>query len=104
MLGALAFNQAMARHAPSSGEVLDADKDQPMLPDEQVAYGGSIHSHSASLHAVWLSQRARGYFQAQSAKVQSQVEDMLGAGTLIDLLRVPLRYRIERMNNRLTIQ
>ena len=101
VLGALAFNQAMERLDVSAGYELAPDQDQPVLAKERVAYNDAMHDHGANVYAVWLTQRSQAYFQSQSAEVRSLIESMLGPGALIALLNVPLRYRIERVNNRL---
>jgi hypothetical protein len=104
VLGALAFNQAMERLDAAAGYELAPDQDQPILASEQVAYNDAMYDHRANLYAVWLAQRSQGYFQSRSAEVQAHIEGMLGSGTLSALLKVPLRYRIERVDNRLVIR
>jgi len=101
--GALAFNQVMARQDASTGFELAPDQDQPLLAPEQVAYQGQSREHAANVHAVWLSQRAQRSFQALSEPQRSEVEGMLGPGLCCDLLKVPMRYPIARVNNRLII-
>ncbi|MDP6376576.1 MAG: glutathione S-transferase family protein [Pseudomonadales bacterium] len=101
VLGAIAFNQAMARLAPSPGYELNPDVDQPALPPEQVLHEGIEHSHAANLHGLWLTQRAQGYFQSLSKEHRVRVERMLGAGVATNLINVPLTTTILRRNNRL---
>lgn len=103
VLDALAFNQAMERLNVAAGFELAPDQDQPILPKEQVEYAGVEREHSANLYAVWLAQRAQSYFQARSEAEQAGIERMLGSGALSDLLKVPQRYPVNRVNNRLVI-
>jgi glutathione S-transferase len=103
VLGAMAFNQTMARLNASAGYELAPDQDQPTMADTPVTYQGVVHDHAANLYAVWLSQRAQGFYQSQTAPSRRRIDDMLGPGVLSDLIQVPLNYRIVRINNRLTI-
>ncbi|MEQ8860852.1 MAG: glutathione S-transferase family protein [Pseudomonadales bacterium] len=103
VLGALAFNQAMARVDAKAGYELSPDQDQPILAEERVTVDGVEQATRANLHAVWLSQRARGWFQSRPAEARSGIEAMLGPGVASNLLNVPLTHTIERVNNRLVI-
>jgi glutathione S-transferase len=103
VLGAMAFNQAMDRLNVSAGYELAPDKDQPSLPAERVSYNGSDRDHAANLYTVWLAQRSQRYFQSQPGEIQDQIKEMFGPGTVSALLNVPVKYRIERVNNRLII-
>ncbi len=103
VLGALVFNQSMAQIEPASGYLLDAEQDQPSLPKQTVSYAGVQHEHATNLHGVWLTQRAQSYFQGLADAQQAQVQQLLGPGLLTDLLTVPMRYRLRRENNRLSI-
>jgi glutathione S-transferase len=104
VLGALAFNQAMERLDASAGHELAPDQDQPTLDSERVNYNGAVVDHRANLYAVWVTQRSQGHFQSQPEEVRTLITSMLGPGTLSALLNVPLRYRIERVNNRLVVR
>jgi len=103
VLGALAFNQAMTRLQVSSGHELDPDKDQPVLPPQRVDYDGATHDHVASLHGVWLAQRAQSYVQALPGEDKLRVDSLLGPGLLSDLVNVPLQFPLQRRHNRLVI-
>lgn len=103
MLGSLAFNQAMAKVDAQPGYELDPNNDQPTLPQEHVGYDGVAYDHVTNLHGVWLCQRAQRYFQALPEAQQSQAEDLLGPGLLMDLIRVPLLFPLQRVNNRLVV-
>jgi len=103
MLGALAFNQSMSRLAPQSGHVLDGENDQPLLGTERVMYAGEEVEHTASVHGVWIAQRAQTYFQSQPPDTQAEIASMLGEGLLVDLLNVPVTTRLERVGNRLVV-
>ncbi len=103
VFGSLAFNQAMARLGADSGYELAPGQDQPVLPTEKVRYDDVDCEHQANLHAVWLSQRAQKWFQTQTAETQSHIANLLGPGELKDLLCVPLKFEIQRINNRLVI-
>ncbi len=103
VMSVMAFNQSMARQAPRPGHAFDPDSDQPTLAAEQVKYGGREEEHGANLHHVWLSQRARGYFQGLSRDEREHVLAMLGEGVASDMLVMPVDPRIERINNRLVI-
>ncbi len=103
VLASLAFNQAMARQQPQSGDVLNEESDQPTLARETVEYAGERHEVSASLHGVWLAQRAQSYFQTLAPVERQSVEEMLGSGLLTGLLSVPVETRIARVNNRLVV-
>ena len=103
ILGALAFNQAMEKLKPESGFPLDKDRDQPVLPEEMVSYHGAKKSVQANLHSVWVSQRARGYWQGLSAGDGLEVAKMVGEGSLLDLLEIPVVRQIVRKDNRLFV-
>jgi len=103
ILGALAFNQAMERLKPESGFLLDKDRDQPVLPNETVSYQGAKQIVQANLHSVWVSQRARGYWQGLSAGDGLEVAEMVGEGSLLDLLEIPVVRQIIRKDNRLFV-
>lgn len=103
VLGALAFNQVMNRLGVSAGYELSPEQDQPSLPPERIAYNGVEREHKANLYAVWLSQRAQRYYQAQPEPVKLQIEACLGTGPLDALINVPLLFPLERVNNRLII-
>lgn len=103
VLGALAFNQAMQRQDVKGRYELDAEHDQPSLPAEQVVYNGDQHEHKASLHGVWLIQRAQGYFQKLEEAERTRVLQTLSCSILEDLLAVPLLYPVKRENNRLVV-
>lgn len=104
LLGALAFNQAMERLQPESGYELSPDEDQPSLPSEKLTLYGEEREHKASLYAVWLTQRSQRFFQQQPADVQEQIGRLLGPGIALELVQVPLRYPLARVNNRLVIE
>ena len=101
--GALAFDQVMARHGATAGFELSPDEDQPVLPVERVEYGAVEVQHSANLYAVWLTQRAQKYFQTLSKAEKDQAQRMFGPGVLADLLAIPPRYPLTRVNNRFLI-
>ncbi len=103
VLSALAFNQAMMHLDVSTGYELSPEQDQPSLPTERVVYDGSERDHAANLHAVWLSQRAQRYYQAQSEVAKAEIEACFGDSLCSALIRVPLEYPVKRVNNRLTI-
>lgn len=104
LLGALAFNQAMERLQPSAGHELSPDEDQPSLPSEKLTLSGQDREHRASLYAVWLTQRSQRFFQQQPADVQEQIGQLLGPGIALELVQVPLRYPLARVNNRFVIE
>ena len=103
VLGCLAFNQAMSRGAPQPGETLDADNDQPTLAAETVRYAGEERTHAASVHGVWLAQRAQRCFGDLNDTAQAAVRTMLGDGVLRDLVSLPVVTVLERRNNRLVV-
>lgn len=103
VLGALAFDQAMARLGVGEGYELAPDKDQPRLASERVTFAGREHEHSADLYAVWVGQRAQRCYQSQPAEVRSSIDELLGEGLAGELVRAPLRYHLQRVNNRLII-
>ena len=103
VVGALGFNQAMEKLAPETGYALAPDYDQPTLPAELVSYEGVETEHRTDLYAVWLTQRAQSSFHALDAAEQAQTLQMLGKGTLSDLLSVPLTTKISRVNNRFLV-
>jgi len=103
LLGALAFNQAMARISPEPGYELDSEKDQPALPVETIDYKGAKRKVHANLYAVWLSQRAQRCFESLSDQDQTQVQLMLPAGPAVDLVTLPVTTIIQRVNNRLVV-
>ena len=103
VMGALAFNQAMARLAPAAGHELNPEQDQPTLAPELVTYGDRQAEHQSNLYHEWLSQRARVYFAGLVQDEQARVVAMLGEGVAADLLQVSVRAPIERVNNRLVI-
>ncbi|MEM7077238.1 MAG: glutathione S-transferase family protein [Pseudomonadota bacterium] len=103
VLSCFAFDQAMERLAPEPGHVIDADHDQPTLPVEQVELDGVVHECRANLHGVWLAQRAQSYFRAQSDDARAAILDMVGQGHARALLEAPLRYSLQRVQNRLAL-
>lgn len=103
VVGAIGFNQTMAKLAPQAGYALAPEHDQPLLPAELVSYEGVESEHRTDLHAVWLTQRSQGYFQSLGATDQAQVLQMLGNGTLADLLDVPFTTKISRVDNRFLV-
>ena len=103
VVGAIGFNQAMEKLAPQTGYALAPEHDQPMLPVELVSYEGVETEHRTDLYAVWLTQRAQSFFQSLDAAEQAQALQMLGKGTLADLLGVPLTTEIRRVNNRFLV-
>ncbi len=103
ILDALAFNQAMERLKPEPGYPLDKDFDQPVLGKETVLYQGEHKVVQANLHAVWISQRARRYWQGLSASESLKVVEMFGQGALVDLLEIPVVRQIVRKDNRLFV-
>ena len=103
VLGALAFNQHVVRLNPGPDYELDRDYDQPVLPEESVDYDGRSVNHSANLHAVWLSQRSRQYFQDLLSNEKQEIEKMFGPGVLLDLLEVSVVREIIRKDNRLIV-
>ena len=104
VLGALAYNQAMDGLGASSGHQLAPEIDQPTLAAERVSYQGTEVEPKANLYAVWLTQRAQRFVQSQSSTVQASIAELLGAGVAAELVAVPLRYPINRVDNRLVIQ
>ena len=98
-----AYNQAMARLDVAAGYELSPELDQPSLPTERITFGGSAREHAANLYAVWLSQRAQRFYQAQSDRTKADIQKYFGSSLSGALLDVPLRYPMERLNNRLTI-
>ena len=103
VLNVLAYNQAMARLDVAAGYELSPELDQPSLPTERITFGGSAREHAANLYAVWLSQRAQRFYQAQSDRTKADIQKYFGSSLSGALLDVPLRYPMERLNNRLTI-
>ncbi|MEM7020083.1 MAG: hypothetical protein AAF512_22425, partial [Pseudomonadota bacterium] len=75
--------------------------DQPALPSESVSYKGATHEIRASLHWIWLLQRAQVYFQTLPEATQTQVKQSLGSGVAAELISIPTTVRLERVNNRL---
>ncbi|MEM9254763.1 MAG: glutathione S-transferase family protein [Pseudomonadota bacterium] len=104
VLGALAFNQIMQRQQPSPGHVLAPDEDQPTLDPETVRYANAEQLHSTNLHAEWVSQRARRYFQTLDAGDQQHISALICEGPALDLLKVPVLFPIARAHNRLVIE
>jgi glutathione S-transferase len=103
VLGALAFNQAVERIAPEKGYQFSEESDQPLLPEETVRHKESEHKVPVNLHAVWILQRAQGYFQSLEVGEQNRVTQMLGDGVATELVSVPMTVAIERRNNRLVV-
>ena len=103
VLGAIGFNQAMEKLAPQAGYALAPEHDQPLYPAELVSYGGVEFEHRTDVYAVWLTQRSQSYFQSLCAADQTQVLQILGKGTLADLLSLPLTTRVIRLNNRFLV-
>jgi glutathione S-transferase len=101
VLGALAFDQAMARSAPPPKTSLNSEQDQPVLPVETVSYNGTEHQVHASLYSVWLGQRAQLFFQGLPSDTQKLVADSLPLGPALELIKSPVVTPIERVNNRL---
>ena len=104
VLGGLAFNQAMARMDVGPGHALAPDTDQPTLAPERVRYRGQDIEHKANLHAVWLTQRAQRFVQAQPQTLQTSIAEFLGEGVAADIVASPLRYEIDRVQNRLVVR
>ncbi len=100
MLGPLAFNQAMRDMGAIAGSELAPDQDQPVLPSERVIYRGVQHEHKTDLYAVWLTQRAQGYFRSLTEPAKSQVDQLFANEILNDLINIPLEYPLARVNNR----
>ena len=100
LLNVLAFDQAVRRLQPESGQCIDAEHDQPVLPAERVEYAGAERQHRASVYGVWLAQRAQKYVRQLSAEEQAAIEQMLGAGVSRALLRAPLTRTVQRRENR----
>ena len=103
VVGALCFNQAMGKLTPQAGYAFAPEHDQPLLPAERVNYQGAESEHRADLYAVWLTQRSQGYFHSLDLAEQAQVSQMLGKGTLADLLGVPFTTKINRVDNRFLV-
>jgi glutathione S-transferase len=103
VLSGLAFNQAMTRLGTPAGYELSPEHDQPSLPTERIVFNGSERDHAANLYAVWLSQRAQRYYQAQSDLAKADIQKCFGSSLSGALLDVPLQYPMERISNRLTI-
>ena len=103
VLGVIGFNQAMEKLAPQAGYALAPEHDQPLLPAELVSYGGVESEHRTDVYAVWLTQRSQSYFQSLCAADQTQVLQILGKGTLADLLSLPLTTRVIRLDNRFLV-
>ena len=103
VLGAIGFNQAMEKLAPQAGYALAPEHDQPLLPAELVSYGGVESEHRTDVYAVWLTQRSQSYCQSLCAADQTQVLQILGKGTLADLLSLPLTTRVIRLDNRFLV-
>lgn len=97
----LAFEQAMARLAPPIGHIIDPARDQPELTEEMITCRGKSRGHAANVHRVWISQRARTIFEGLAAPKQAAIENMLGAGVCVELLKLPVLHRLQRINNRL---
>jgi len=100
LLGALAFDDYCDQAKLSSGDVIDADLDQPKLPSRSVSWAEQTYYHSAQVYAEWLSQRARTYFATLAEGDQSTVLDAVGNEVLVKLLSTPVRYPLTRRNNR----
>lgn len=103
VLGAHAFNQAMQRANAMAGYELAPTTDQPTLPPEQIRWRGKTHDHRANAHAVWLTQRAQTYVQAQPADVQASLVAWLGPGNASELIQIPRQFPLVRVNNRLVV-
>lgn len=103
VVGAIGFNQAMKKLNPQTGYALAPEKDQPSLPAELVSYEGMASEHRSDLYAVWLTQRSQHYFQFLDSADQVEVLQMLGSGTVTDLLGVPLTTKISRVDNRFVV-
>ena len=103
VLGVIGFNQAMEKLAPQAGYALAPEHDQPLLPAELVSYGGVESEHRTDVYAVWLTQRSQSYFQSLCAADQTQILQILGKGTLADLLSLPITTRVIRLDNRFLV-
>jgi len=106
VLGALAFNQAVERLNPQKGYIFNEEQDQPALPKETIDYKGVEQTVRANLYAIWLSQRAQCYYQSLDVETQKQVSQIIGEGAeriTTELIAVPVRAKIERLNNRLVV-
>jgi len=103
VLDSLAFNQFIERQAPESGFVFNEEMDQPMLPVETVEFSGREHEVIASLHSIWIAQRAQRYFQSLESADQNQIKEMLGDGLSLALVSTPVAAAIKRVNNRLMV-
>ena len=106
VLGALAFNQAVERLDPGKGYMFNEEQDQPTLPQETIVYKGAEHTARANLYAIWVSQRAQCYYQCLDVETQNHVRQVIDEGSegvAIALMTVPVKARIERLNNRLVI-
>lgn len=103
VLGALAFNQAMERLMPETGHRLAPEHDQPTLPVESVFYKGVEHQHAANVYAVWLGQRSQRYYQSLGQAHQAAVNELFGAGLLLDFISAPVNQTLLRVDNRFQI-
>lgn len=103
VLGGLGFNQALGERHAQAGYEIDPTTDQPTLGLQTVSYRGSEHQHSSNVHAVWIAQRVQAFVQAQPKAVQTDIVGWLGAGVAQELIQVPLRFVLARVNNRLVV-
>lgn len=101
VLDALAFNQVIEEIKPASGHIFDKDQDQPLLANQQIDYKGTTYPVRGRLYAVWLLQRSQRYFQSLGPDNQARVNQMLGESLSRELVSVPVKACIERINNRL---
>ena len=104
ILSCIGFQQAMDRQQPESGYALNPDHDQPTLVIEDLIYRGEAQTYRADLYQVWIAQRAQKYFQSLAPDARNTVEESLGSSDASALLNVPVRWVIERRDNRLFIQ
>ena len=100
VLGALAFEQVMVERRPDAAEVLNAEHDQPSLPEVTVNYDGDTRGHKTNVYAVWVSQRSQRFFQSLGVDQQAQVRSMLDSKVLADLLEAPVSVWLDRVDNR----
>ena len=94
----------MDRQQPESGYALNPDQDQPTFVVEDLIYNGESQTCHVNLHNVWIAQRAQKYFHSLPMDVRSRIEDSLGSSAASALLNVPVRWVIERRNNRFIVQ
>ncbi len=95
---ALAYNQHMAKWPLDDELPISAQEDQPRLPPVTVSWRGDRTEVEASVHSVWMLQRALGFYYGLTSDERVPCDELLeqcGWGDLPELRieRPPLRRR-----------